>query len=118
MDFDAAIVAHTKWKDRIRKSLAGGERLDPTVVGRDNQCDLGKWIESAGASERSLPEFGKLKELHTRFHKVAAETITRAAGLSKEEGEKLVQGASPYVVASAECIRAISALRERVKTVK
>lgn len=118
MDFDAAIVAHSKWKDRIRKSLAGGERLDPKMVGLDNQCDLGKWIESAGLSERGLPEFSKLREVHTRFHKVAAETITKAAGVSKEEGDKLVTGASTYGVASSECIRAIGALRDRVKAGK
>lgn len=113
MDFDAAIIAHKRWKDRLKKSAAGGEQLDVATLGRDDACDLGKYIQAAPAAEQALPEFKVLREKHAQFHKVAAGTVRSIAGKDAAEVDTLLGGVSLFGQASAACVSAIAALRDR-----
>lgn len=76
LDFDAAIDAHGKWKQRLVDYVNGrGEKLDPAVVGRDDQCALGCWIHGDGRALRGNALFGDLKIEHAGFHRCAADVI-------------------------------------------
>ncbi len=78
IDFFTAIEAHVRWKIRLESYIAGSseETLDAEVVGRDDQCALGKWIHSAG-KERfgNHPKFPELRDIHARFHQCAGDVI-------------------------------------------
>ena len=113
MDFDAAIIAHKRWKDRLKKSALGGEPLDVATLGRDDACDLGRYIQAAPAAEQALPEFKALREKHSQFHKVAAGTVRTIAGKGPDDVETLLGGVSLFGQASAACVSAIAALRDR-----
>lgn len=115
MDLDAAIIAHTRWKDKIKESIYTGTKLDAVLLAKDDQCDLGKWLQAAPAAERSLPEFETVKVKHTHFHKVASETALQAGRLPREEAVKLLVGATKYGLASAGCVSAIVALRNALQ---
>ena len=82
LDFDGAIAAHGKWKQRLLDYVAGdGEQLDPAVVGRDDQCALGCWIHGDGRALRGNALYSDLKLEHAGFHRCAAEVIrTRMSG--------------------------------------
>jgi len=82
LDFDGAISAHGKWKQRLLDYVAGGgEQLDPAVVGRDDQCALGCWIHGDGRALRGNAQYTELKGEHAGFHRCAAEVIrTQLAG--------------------------------------
>jgi methyl-accepting chemotaxis protein len=84
LDFDGAITAHGKWKQRLLDFVAGGgEQLDPVVVGRDDQCALGCWIHGDGRALRGNSKYAELKGEHAGFHRCAAEVIrTQLAGNS------------------------------------
>ena len=84
LDFDGAISAHGKWKQRLLDYVAdGGEQLDPVVVGRDDQCALGCWIHGDGRALRGNTQYTELKGEHAGFHRCAAEVIrTQLAGNS------------------------------------
>jgi methyl-accepting chemotaxis protein len=81
-DFDGAISAHGKWKQRLLDYVAGGgEPLDPIVVGRDDQCALGCWIHGDGRALRGNAKYTELKGEHAGFHRCAADVIrTQLAG--------------------------------------
>ena len=115
MDFNAAILAHKKWKDRIRHSIESGEQLDAAVIAKDDQCDLGRWIQAAGSEERALAEFGEVKAKHARFHEVAAETVRQTRGMSKAQADAVLVGPTAYGIASAACVSAITALRDKIQ---
>ncbi len=53
LDFMGAIEAHIRWKVRLESYISGEgrEQLDPDVVGKDNQCALGKWIYGPGGQK-------------------------------------------------------------------
>jgi methyl-accepting chemotaxis protein len=82
MDWDAAISAHTNWKLRIFKAAKNGnqEKLDPSIVGKDNECALGQWLHGEGKSVMAAkPEYQELIKLHADFHRQAASLITLIA---------------------------------------
>lgn len=71
LQVDNAIVAHENWKTRL-ETLIGGkseEDLDPRLVSRDDQCDLGKWIYSKDLEPfHGTEEYERLKYSHKDFH--------------------------------------------------
>lgn len=77
MNFFDAINAHVAWKVRLQKHIKGEseERLDPEVVGRDDLCNLGKWIYSNASQHGEIALFRQVREQHADFHRCAAEII-------------------------------------------
>jgi hypothetical protein len=78
LDFKGAIDAHMAWKVRLEKCIANDnqEGLKVDVVGRDDQCVLGKWIHGAGGQQFGhLREFQEMKMEHMRFHLAAADVL-------------------------------------------
>ena len=96
LDVMGAIEAHIRWKVRLESYISGEgeEELDPDVVGKDDQCALGKWIYGpGGAKYDSLPVFQSLKETHTGFHQCAAQVIQSVdEGDVDKAGEILSRG--------------------------
>jgi methyl-accepting chemotaxis protein len=76
VDFGQAIEVHRQWKERLLEYLSGGgEELDPSVVGRDDQCALGCWIHGHGTKLKNEPRYAELKHSHADFHRCAADVI-------------------------------------------
>jgi len=78
LDFYMAIEAHVRWKIRLEAYINGTseEKLDPEIVGRDDQCALGKWIHgSGGARYGNHPKFPELRDIHAQFHQCAGNVI-------------------------------------------
>lgn len=77
MNFFEAINAHVAWKVRLQKHIKGesDERLNASVVGRDDLCTLGKWIYTHLEQHGELPLFRQVQVQHADFHRCAAEII-------------------------------------------
>jgi len=78
LDFVAAIEAHRKWKERLSAYADGTstEKLDHSVICRDDQCALGKWIYGPGGTFTGhLPLFHQLKAKHAQFHISASQVV-------------------------------------------
>lgn len=114
MDFNAAILAHKTWRERLRASVAHGEKIDAAIASRDDHCELGKWIQSASAQERSLPEYGTLKEKHAHFHRVVGDTLVKMSGKKPAEADAMLDPNSAFGAASAECVLAIGELKRKL----
>ena len=109
MDFQAAIGAHQKWKVRLRMVIDGisPEKLDPNLVCKSDQCDLGKWIHGEGGqSMGAKPEFTEVKTTHAHFHTVAASVLQKAQAGDKAGANALLEG--EYYDASTKVLLAIS----------
>jgi methyl-accepting chemotaxis protein len=115
MDFDAAIATHSKWKRKLRDSLAKHDgSLSPTGVSIDHKCELGLWIYSEGASYLELPEYLNLKYVHTRFHRVAAELVTKANSGESIDAEMEPCSSSEFSTASSAVVMALMAMKKRL----
>jgi hypothetical protein len=112
MDFDEAIAIHSKWKNRLRSSMAKRDfSLNPAEVSLDHKCELGQWIYSTGARYSAFPEFAKLKYEHARFHQVAAGLVRRANSGESIEGEIAKCSNSEFSLASAAVVIALRAMK-------
>lgn len=112
LQFDHMVLAHARWKTRLRNMIESGERIDAAVVGKDDQCELGQWIYSEGAKYANLPAFVDLKAKHARFHTCVAGVIQQARSLPPAKALELIDPAkSDFGHCSVECINAIAALR-------
>jgi hypothetical protein len=112
MNFDDAINAHTKWKVRLRMCIDGTEKLDPAVVCKDNQCDLGKWIYGEGAKYNKAASYSTLKAEHANFHKCAADVVTKANAGKKAEAEALLGPTGNFAKASQATVSAIMKMKK------
>lgn len=111
MNLKDAIDAHSKWKVRLRMFLSGtGEKLDPAVVERDNQCDLGKWIHGEGARHGASADYQKLRTEHALFHRCAAKVVRTAMAGKKAEAGAMLTEAGEFTQTSQKTVIAIQAL--------
>jgi hypothetical protein len=117
LDFVAAIEAHRKWKERLTAYVAGtsSEKLDYTAICRDDQCALGKWIYSSGATSMAdLSIFHQLKAKHAQFHITASRVVELVQNNDKDSAQKLLAG-DEYSRTSIEVQRLISKLYGEMK---
>ncbi|MCS7068960.1 MAG: CZB domain-containing protein [Meiothermus sp.] len=79
LDVQAVLEAHLAWRKRLEDAIEGrsNEELDLSVIVRDDQCQLGRWIylEAAKTTLALHPEFARLREAHRQFHLVAARVV-------------------------------------------
>lgn len=83
-DFNAAKLAHRKWKMRLSNMLRGEEKIDAEVAGNYRGCALGKWYYSHG--QRTFGQdrvFTELENHHIDLHNLAKEIV-----LDAEKGRK------------------------------
>lgn len=111
MDLGNAIEAHLQWKVRLRMFIngTGAERLDPAVVAKDNQCDLGKWIHGPATAYASRPSYVALRRAHAEFHANAARVVTKTVAGDKAGAEGVLSGS--YAQASLKVVEAIQKIR-------
>jgi hypothetical protein len=110
-----AINAHVRWKIRLDKCLHGTseEKLDHTIVCRDDQCVLGKWIH--GPAEKFFHDDDSLKVLrddHAKFHQLAGRIVELVQTNDKDTAEKLLNG--EYTEASRIVIRDLTELSKHL----
>jgi len=115
MNFDDAITAHSQWRIRLQGAIAGTtqEKLDPAVVGADDQCLLGKWIHGEARQYAAEADYQALVQEHRAFHKRAAQVLALVSAGRKEEAKAFV-GTGEFFDASIKTINAIRRLRKKV----
>jgi len=114
LNFKTAIDAHMKWKQRLSAVIAGTstEQLDPAVIGRDDQCALGKWIHGEGGQHYGSQDlFLELREHHAQFHRCAAEVLRTAQAGAVADAEKMLN-AGAYQQASVDVVLRLARLYE------
>ena len=115
MDLDQAILSHSKWKARLKNHLRGQEQMEPESVGKDDQCELGKWLYGEGSSYANLSAFTDVKEKHQKFHTAAAAVIRSARSCPPGKALELIEPLkSEFAHASSDCIRALIALKAAI----
>ena len=113
MDFDAALLAHSAWKRKLKAYLEKPDRsLQASEVALDNKCKLGEWITGEGRKHAASPLFKTLTAEHARFHKAAAELVRRA-NLGENVDEEVALGASSeFAKATAAVVGAIAEMKK------
>jgi methyl-accepting chemotaxis protein len=92
MNFDRAVEAHAKWKQKLAAYIAKPDRsLNADETGRDDGCELGQWLHGKGRRFSDRPEFAQLIRDHADFHAAAGEII-RGADAGRITGQEIALG--------------------------
>ena len=113
MNLDAAIAAHAQWKTKFRMAITKQETMDAVAIGKDNCCDLGKWLHGEGKLQLgSKPEFLSLLEKHKAFH-VEAGKVANAINTKKyTEAERMIDSGSSFSAASSAVGVAVNSVKK------
>ena len=115
MDFDGAVIAHSRWKMKLKSYLSKPDHsLDPLEVAADNKCELGQWLHGEGRRYSNLPEYAKLVSDHARLHKAAAVIVEKANNGQSVAEETAVGANSEFTNASTDIVLSLKAMKERV----
>jgi len=104
VNLQSALAAHYALRQRLRDAIETGSEVDVDALGRESECDLGRWL--AGPAARGyagLPELGACQTAHVVFHQQAA----RLALLVNRKDHDLVAadlagGSNPFADASSQ----------------
>lgn len=114
MDFNEAIKAHSAWKMKLSNYLKKPDgSLQSSEIKQDNKCALGMWIYGEGTKWSSLPEYSTLKVEHAKFHKAAADVVTRADSGQDTSEETSLGGKSEFSMDSSSVVSAIMAIKRK-----
>ena len=107
------IAAHGMWKYRLHNAIESGRSdFRPEVVGRDDQCPLGKWLYGdARAQLGGTAEFERIKELHASFHRGAASVLELAISGDRNRAQEQLGSGSQFLRVSATLVQLLDALR-------
>ena len=115
INLDNAIKAHADWRSRLRTAATKGDQMDADTVGRDDCCELGKWLHGEGGKRYGAHQsFPALLEAHKAFHVEAgkvAQVINQGQG---EKAESMLDGGTPFANASSEVGRLIVLLKKEL----
>ena len=93
--FSEAKMNHNSWLTKLEQLLAGlSTDLDTHSARDENECLLGKWLNTEGQQYLHLDSMKKLMELHKTFHSMVGQTIDAHEAnnktLSDKEHEQLL----------------------------
>ena len=112
MNFDQMVLAHSKWKARLKSAIEDGEAIDPNVAGRDDQCELGKWIYGDGLKHGAVPAYQELRDKHKAFHACVGQVARKLPSCSPMMAKELIDPIkSDFGRATSACIVAIGGLK-------
>lgn len=116
MNIDDAIKAHSTWKLRLNRFAEGtsDESLDENTVGKDNGCELGKWLYGEGASLlANHPVYKDVIHEHANFHQQASNIVKLCKqGQSAKAKQALADPNSDYTKATTKVIGLLMKLKK------
>jgi len=116
INFMDGINAHVKCKVHLLNHLNGSsaEPLDPAVIGRDDQCVLGKWIHGPAFRHFHMsPIFYQLRSQHAQMHHIAGNIVEHVQANNRAAAEALMEG--KYKDASRKVMKALTELNQSAK---
>ncbi|QQR68694.1 MAG: CZB domain-containing protein [Alphaproteobacteria bacterium] len=116
---NGAILAHAKWKTRLRDALQTGKcDVSVTDAGKNNVCPFGQWLYGSEiqASDKKSAHYETVCKLHTAFHQKAAMVLDMILKGQRAEAEKHMQTEGDYTKASADLTHAVTEWKSKQST--
>jgi methyl-accepting chemotaxis protein len=113
INLESAIKAHADWRAKLRLAAQKNEHTDAQTLGRDDCCELGKWLHGSGTRQcGGVPSFAALLAAHKSFHFAAGKVATAINQGHGAEVEGMMGNGSAFTQASGEVTRLIVQLRK------
>lgn len=111
-----AVGADGAWKMRLKLAIdTGKSEFEVSAVQQDSQCPFGKWLYSCAPAIKSSADYEKVRQLHAKFHKEAANVLLQALSKNKAEADKSLAPGGSFTKASSELTSALMAWKSRAQ---
>ena len=114
MNLNDAIGAHAQWKTKLRAAITRKEKMDAVTLGRDDCCDLGRWLRGDGRRVANFAAYREVEQTHAEFHRQAGKVAVAINAGKYEDASKMLGNATPYSDASAAVGLALTHLKQAV----
>lgn len=112
MNLDNAILVHYEWRKKLKEAIVHQSQLDAAAIGRDDCCELGKWLHGEGGKQQGgKPEFVALLQKHKTFHSEAGKIATQVNARHYDEASHMTESNTPFGAASLAVGVAVNALK-------
>jgi methyl-accepting chemotaxis protein len=116
INLDNAIKAHANWRSKLRTAAMRKERMDADTAGRDDCCELGKWLHGAGQSQYGgRPSFVELVGAHREFHQEAGKVARTINSGATDVAEQMLQSDTAFSRATQKVGRLVVQLQSELK---
>ncbi|MDP1664479.1 MAG: CZB domain-containing protein [Methylobacter sp.] len=113
MNLDSAIQKHMEWKVKFRTAITKQEQMDAATIGKDNCCELGKWLHGEGKSQcGGLGSYAITLSRHAAFHVEAGKVASAINAKKYTEAEAMLVGSSAFSTISSEVGIALMRLKK------
>jgi hypothetical protein len=113
---ESAYDSHQTWKENLRRAVNAKESIDTSAMGRDDCCDLGKWLYAVGQEIHwSRPEFQSLVLHHKEFHLLTGAVAEVINNQQYELAEAYLSQDTQLAHSSCEVGAAIRRLEETLR---
>ena len=111
-----AIGAHGLWKSRVQLVIDTGKTdTPPEKIQDDALCDFGKWLNGLPPAEQTSEHYKKVRNLHTLFHREAANVVRMALKQQKTVAMEAMGLHGSYTRASGDLTRAMMEWQKALK---
>jgi len=115
LDIDKVIAAHAQWKTKFRAAITRKEQLNATDIGRDDLCELGRWIHGTGKIRLGQDAgFVQLLNEHRQFHHCAGAVARTINQRRWEQALQMIEGQSEFGHASQQVTATLSRMKAQV----
>ena len=112
MDLTKAIEAHVQWKTKFRAAIQKQETMDAATIGKDDCCELGKWLHGNETQKhRALASYKDAVTMHASFHKTAGQIATAINAKKFADAEKMIAIGTDFASLSAAVGVALTRLK-------
>jgi Chemoreceptor zinc-binding domain len=112
---NAAISAHTAWRQRFYDLIESELELNPLQVGQTNICKFGKWLEEEGKGLLTRENYDALRKLHTQFHQTAAKVVKFKKAGNRAQVQASLKLDGEFSQTSTQLINYLVAIREKMQ---
>jgi len=93
LDFALMRMVHSTWALKVRAFLNGSQQIDPNDLISYRDCDLGKWLYSAGLTKYSeMKEIQELEQAHKSMHDLVKRIVDlKRAGKAHDAAQEFLR---------------------------
>lgn len=92
-----AIATHSLWKSRLGQAIdSGRSQWSVEEIAAADQCELGRWLQSVEATGEYAVRIERLRELHRKFHREAAQVLQLTHGGQNGVAKMAMAAGSPF----------------------
>lgn len=118
-NINKAIVSHSTWKIRLKKSIqTQTSEFDAAFIKSTNNCEFGQWLLKSKANLANDEAYDLVVDLHESLHEETARITELAIAGNTQAAEAAIEAGSPYAKISSKLTITLMAWKKRAQSLE